>query len=309
MIAYIIRRLIAFVPVLIGVTFLVFFIFSVLPGDPARAILGQMGQGVTEEQLAQIREQFGLNRRWYVQYFDFLLHAVQGDFGESYQAGRPVLGQVMSRFPLTLILTTSALAMAAVVGTVAGVIAAAGRGRMIDTVVTVVVLLGVSMPVFWLGILMMHTFALNLGLFPPSGVGSLRHLVLPAFTIAIPSTAFIARMTRSSLIDELRSDYVRTARAKGISRSKVLFSHALRGALIPVVTVLGLQFGHLLGGAVVVETVFSLPGIGRLTVDAIVSRDLPMIQGAILWIAVVFNLVNLAVDVLYVTLDPRIRYT
>lgn len=308
MVTYVIRRLIALIPVLIGVSFLVFIIFSLLPGDPARAILGEMGQGVTEEQLQRIREQFGLDRPWYVQYFDFLYGAIQGDLGTSYQAGRPVFEQVASRFPLTLTLTAIALALAATLGIVAGTGAAAARGSLFDAGITVVVLLGVSMPVFWLGILLMHAFALNLGWLPPSGVGTPEHLILPALTIAFPSIAFVARMTRSSLIEELGEDYIRTARAKGLRKSVVLFKHALKGALIPVVTVIGLQFGHLLGGAVVVETVFSLPGLGRLTVDAIQARDLPMIQGAILWIAVVFNLVNLLVDILYVALDPRIRY-
>jgi ABC-type dipeptide/oligopeptide/nickel transport system permease component len=308
MVTYIIRRLIALIPVLIGVSFLVFIIFSLLPGDPARAILGEMGQGVTEEQLQRIREQFGLHRPWYVQYFDFLYGAIQGDLGTSYQAGRPVFEQVASRFPLTLTLTAIALGLAAAIGIVAGTGAAAARGSVFDASITVVVLLGVSMPVFWLGILLMHAFALNLGWLPPSGIGTPGHLILPALTIAFPSIAFVARMTRSSLIEELGEDYIRTARAKGLRRNVVLFKHALKGALIPVVTVIGLQFGHLLGGAVVVETVFSLPGLGRLTVDAIQARDLPMIQGAILWIAVVFNLVNLLVDILYVALDPRIRY-
>lgn len=295
-------------PVLLGVSFLVFLIFFLTPGDPVRAMLGDMGQGASPEDIEQIREQLGLDRPWYVQYADFLYRAVQGDLGRSFQSDRPVFGQVASRFPLTLRLTVISLLLAGVIGVSAGIASAVRPRGVLDAVVTLVVLLGVSMPVFWLGILMMHAFALQLGWLPPSGIGSWRHLVLPSLTVAFPSIAFIARMMRSSLLEQLSEDYIRTARSKGLRESVVIYRHALKGALIPVVTTLGLQFGHLLGGAVVVETIFSLPGLGRLTVDAIQGRDLPMIQGAILWIAVVFNLVNLGVDVAYVALDPRIRY-
>jgi peptide/nickel transport system permease protein len=308
MLAYIIRRILALVPVLLGVSFLVFIIFFLTPGDPVRAILGQEARGVSEAEIERIREQFGLDRPWYVQYADFVYNAIRGDLGRSYQSGQPVFEQVASRFPLTLQLTTLSLGLAGVLGIGAGVVTAMRPRSFIDGGLTIVVLLGVSMPVFWLGILLMHAFALNLGLLPPSGVGTWRHMVLPALTVAFPSVAFVARMTRSSLVDELGQDYVRTAQAKGFRRTTVVFKHTLKGALIPVVTTLGLQFGHLLGGAVVVETIFSLPGLGRLTVTAIQARDLPMIQGAILWIAILFNLVNLLVDILYLALDPRIRY-
>lgn len=295
-------------PVLLGVSFLVFLIFFLTPGDPVRAMLGDMGQGASPEDIERIREQLGLNRPWYVQYADFLYRAVQGDLGRSFQSDRPVFGQVASRFPLTLRLTVISLLLAGAIGMSAGIASAVRPRGVLDAAVTFVVLLGVSMPVFWLGILMMHAFALQLGWLPPSGIGSWRHVVLPALTIAFPSIAFIARMMRSSLLEQLSEDYIRTARSKGLRESVVIYRHALKGAFIPVITTLGLQFGHLLGGAVVVETIFSLPGLGRLTVDAIQGRDLPMIQGAILWIAVVFNLVNLGVDVAYVALDPRIRY-
>jgi ABC-type dipeptide/oligopeptide/nickel transport system permease component len=295
-------------PVLLGVSFLVFLIFFLTPGDPVRAMLAEMGQGASVEDVNRVREQLGLDRPWYVQYADFLYGALQGDLGTSFQSGRPVFGQVAGRFLLTLRLTVIALALAALIGLAAGIAGALHPRSVLDAAVTLLVLLGVSMPVFWLGILMMHAFALQLGWLPPSGIGSWRHIVLPSLTIAFPSIAFIARMTRSSLLEQLSEDYIRTARSKGLRESAVIVRHGLKGALIPVVTTLGLQFGHLLGGAVVVETIFSLPGLGRLTVDAIQGRDLPMIQGAILWIAVVFNLVNLLVDILYVALDPRIRY-
>lgn len=308
MLRYIVRRVLALIPVLFAVSFVVFVIFFLTPGDPVRAILGQEARGVSEAELDRIRQQFGLDRPWYAQYADFLFGALQGDLGRSFQSGQPVAPEIRARFPLTLQLTGLSLALAALLGIGAGVATAMRPRGVLDAAVTVLVLLGVSMPVFWLGILLMHAFALNLGWVPPSGTGTWRHMVLPAVTVAVPSIAFIARMTRSSLIEALGQDYIRTARAKGFSEATVIFKHGLKGALIPVVTTLGLQVGQLLGGAVIVEAIFSLPGLGRLTVDAIQARDLPMIQGVILWIAVVFNLVNLGVDVIYTALDPRIRY-
>ena len=306
--AYIIRRLLSLVPVLIGVSFLVFLVFHLTPGDPVRAMLGEAGQGISAEEVERIRVQFGLDRPWYRQYIDFLSGAVRGDLGQSFRTGRPVFDEVASRFPLTARLATISLFIAVLVGVPAGVTAALRPRRWPDIAVMGVVLLGVSMPVFWLGILLMQAFSLNLRWPPPAGSGTWRHMVLPSATIAFASVAFIARMTRSALIEHLGEDYVRTARSKGLREYTVVGRHALRGAMIPVLTTVGLQFGALLGGAVVVETIFGLPGLGRLTVDAIQGRDLPLIQGAILWIAVVFNLVNLVVDVLYVAVDPRIRY-
>ena len=306
--AYIVRRLLLFVPVLVGVSLLVFLIFHVTPGDPVRAMLGEAGQGISAEEVERIRVQLGLDRPWYTQYVDFLSGAVRGDLGRSFRTGRPVFEEIASRFPFTARLAAISLLIAVSAGVPAGVVAALRARRWPDIAVTVIVLVGVSMPVFWLGILLMQAFSLNLRWLPPSGSGTWRHMVLPSATIALASVAFIARMTRSALIEHLGEDYVRTARAKGLRELTVVGRHALRGTMIPVLTTVGLQFGSLLGGAVVVESIFGLPGLGRLTVDAIQARDLPMIQGAILWIAVVFNLVNLVVDVLYVAVDPRIRY-
>ena len=306
--AYIIRRLLLLVPVLIGVSFLVFLIFHLTPGDPVRAMLGEAGQGISSEEVERIRVQFGLDQPWYRQYVAFLSGAVRGDLGQSFRTGRPVFDEVASRFPLTARLAAISLFIAVLAGVPAGVTAALRPRRWSDIAVMGVVLVGVSMPVFWLGILLMQAFSLNLRWFPPAGSGTWRHMVLPSATIAFASIAFIARMTRSALLEHLGEDYVRTARSKGLRERVVVGRHALRGVMIPVLTTVGLQFGALLGGAVVVETIFGLPGLGRLTVDAIQARDLPMIQGAVLWIAVVFNLVNLVVDVLYVAVDPRIRY-
>nr|PZN39587.1 MAG: peptide ABC transporter [Bacillota bacterium] len=252
--------------------------------------------------------QLGLDRPWYVQYGEFVFRAIQGDFGVSFRGERPVLPQVLERFQVTLQVTAASLTLAALCGIPLGVLAAVRRHTWVDYLLTVLALLGVSMPSFWFGILLMHLFALKLRWLPPSGAETWRHLILPSVTIAVASIAFIARMTRSALIEELQEDYVRTARAKGLRERTVIFRHALRNAFIPVLTTLGLQFGSLLSGAVIVETVFSLPGLGRLAAEAIKARDLPVIQGAVLWAALVFGIVNLIVDLGYAALDPRIRY-
>ncbi|MFO7173083.1 MAG: ABC transporter permease [Bacillota bacterium] len=308
MLRYALRRVLLLIPVLLGVTLVVFLIFHLTPGDTVRALLGEMGQGASPEAVAALRHQLGLDRPWYVQYGEFVFRAIQGDFGVSFRGERPVLPQVLERFQVTLQVTAASLTLAALCGIPLGVLAAVRRHTWVDYLLTVLALLGVSMPSFWFGILLMHLFALKLRWLPPSGAETWRHLILPSVTIAVASIAFIARMTRSALIEELQEDYVRTARAKGLRERTVIFRHALRNAFIPVLTTLGLQFGSLLSGAVIVETVFSLPGLGRLAAEAIKARDLPVIQGAVLWAALVFGIVNLIVDLGYAALDPRIRY-
>lgn len=308
MIRYALKRILLLLPVLLGVTLLCFLIFYLTPGDPARVLMGSDGQGASPEALAALRHQLGLDRPWYTQYGDFIWKAVQGDLGKSFRGERPVLPEVMGRFPLTLQLSLISLALATLVGLPAGILAAVKRNTWVDYGLMLLALLGVSLPTFWFGIMMMQLFALKWRLLPPSGVGTWQQMVMPSVTVALASIAFITRMTRSAVLDQLREDYVRTARSKGATGSRVVFKHALRNAFIPVLTTLGLQFGNLLGGAVIVESIFSLPGLGRLTVDAITARDLPMIQGAILVVAIAFSLVNLLVDLGYAALDPRIRY-
>jgi peptide/nickel transport system permease protein len=308
MLRYVAKRLLLLVPVLLGVTVLAFLIFHLTPGDPARVMLGEMGQGASAEAVEALRHQLGLDRPWYVQYGDFLFKAVQGDLGRSFRGDRPVVTEVLTRFPLTLQLSLISLGLAALIGIPAGIIAAVKRNTWVDYLVMFLALLGVSLPSFWFAIMLMQLFALKWQLLPPSGVGTWQQMVMPSVTVALSSVAFIVRMTRSSLLDQLREDYVRTARAKGATEARVILRHALRNAFIPVLTTLGLQFGSLLGGAVIVESIFSLPGLGRLTVDAILGRDLPMIQGVVLFVAIIFSLVNLVVDLGYAALDPRIRY-
>lgn len=308
MLRYIFRRLLLLVPVLLGVTLLVFLIFHLTPSDPARVLLSEMGQGASPEAIASLRHQLGLDRPWYIQYGDFVWRALQGDLGRSFRGDRPVLLAIQERFPTTLTLTLTSLGVAALMGIPAGVVAAVRRNTWWDHAIMVVALIGVSLPSFWFGIMLMHLFALHWKWLPPSGTGTWQHMILPTVTVVLSSVAFITRMTRSAMLDQLREDYVRTARSKGLEEAAVIFVHTLRNAFVPILTTLGLQFGNLLGGVAVIESVFSLPGLGRLAVESIKARDLPSIQGSVLWVAILFSLTNLLVDLGYAALDPRIRY-
>ena len=308
MLLFIARRLAALPFILLGVTALVFILLQLAPGDAATALLGEFGQGASAEQVARLRDALGLNDPPLVRYLRYLGGVVTGDLGTSARSGVPVLEEVVRRFPYTLALTLSALVVAVAIAVPAGVLAALRRIAAADVLVTGAALLGVSVPAYWLGLMLMLLFSLQLGWLPPSGSGTVAHLVLPAATVAAASVALIARMTRSAMLDVLNQDYVRTAHAKGVDGRTVVRRHALRNALIPVVTAIGLEFGGLLGGAVLTETIFAWPGLGRLTVQAILARDLPLVQGAILFVALAFAVVNLAVDVLYARLNPRIRY-
>lgn len=302
------RRIVGLVPVLLGVTILVFLMLRLAPGDPVLALLGDSAQGISREALDELRETHGFNRNPVIQYLDYLFGAVRGDLGTSLRSGQAVTTEVLSRFPATLQLAGAAITIAVLLGLTLGVLAAVFRRTWVDHVAVVVALLGVSVPVFWSGLLLMLLFALRLQWLPASGYGSWRHLLLPAVAVGFSSAAFIARITRASVIETLRTDYVRTAQAKGVGAVKVLLKHALRNALLPVVTVVGLEFGGLLGGAILTETVFAWPGVGRLLVDSITTRDLALVQGAVLFIAIMFIVVNLLVDLSYALLNPRVRY-
>jgi ABC-type dipeptide/oligopeptide/nickel transport system permease component len=308
MLAYTVRRILGLVPVLLGVTFLVFAMLWIAPGDPVVALLGESAQGIGADALAELRRAYGLDRPFLVQFGSYLADVARGDLGVSVRSSQTVLSEVTSRFPATLALAGSAMVVAIVIGMFFGILAAVYRRTIVDHVAVVIALLGVSVPVFWSGLVLMLIFSLYLGWLPASGSGSWRHLLMPAAAVGFSSAAFIARITRASLIESLRQDYVRTARSKGLSPSVVRLKHALRNALLPVVTVVGLQFGGLLGGAVLTETVFAWPGVGRMLVDAIRSRDMPLVQGTVLFVAVVFIVVNLLVDLSYAALNPKVRY-
>lgn len=305
MIRFILRRLFLLIPVLLGVTVIVFGLIQFTPGDPALVVAGPEA---TEEELENVRKFMGLDRPLHEQYFTFLYNAVQGDFGISSTSRRPVLNEVLDRLPATFELAIAGLAVACVIGVATGVLAATKKNSPFDLISMIVALLGVSMPVFWLAILMMMLFSVELGWFPTSGRGTWKHLVMPAVALGLGSAAIIARQTRSAMLDVLNQDYIRTARAKGLANGTVTRRHAIRNAAIPIVTVIGLQFGAMLGGAVITETVFAWPGVGQMIVRAIHHRDLLVVQAGVLIVATVFVLVNLLVEVLYAAIDPKVKY-
>ena len=309
------RRLLHLGPVLLGVSVIVFLVLHLAPGDPAEVMLGA---NANKEDLDRLRVQLGLDQPLHVQYLTWIGHVARGDLGRSIWMKRPVLGEVLERFKATLVLTGTALFLSTLGGITLGIVSATRANSLLDRCSAVASLFGASMPVFWLGIVLMVIFSLWLGWLPASGMyapyggGGLRdllaHLVLPAVTLAAASITIIARLTRATMLETLGQDYVRTARAKGLGERMVVWRHALKNALIPIVTVVGVQAGYLLGGAVLTETVFAWPGVGTLVVQGILARDVPLVQGGVLVIALSFVLVNLAVDTLYAWLDPRIKF-
>lgn len=333
--SYVLRRLLGLVPVLFGITLLVFLFLQLIPGDPAQAILGERG---TPEQLAALREKLGLNKPLYVQYLTFVKNILTGDLGTSAVSTIPVAEELKRRWPATFELALAATLVAVVFGIPVGILAAVRKNSLLDTLSMSLSLVGVSMPVFWLGLLLVYFFAVNLHWLPTGGrlstdlaidfrpitgflvldgmlalkpevlMDALRHLVLPALTLGTIPLAILTRITRSAMLEVLSQDYVRTARAKGLAERQVILKHALKNALLPVVTIVGLQFGTLLGGAILTETIFSWPGIGSYIYEGILNRDYPVVQAGVLVVATVFVLVNLLVDLSYALLDPRIQY-
>ncbi|MGW6793180.1 ABC transporter permease [Streptomyces chartreusis] len=332
MTTYLVKRCLQVLPVLFGVSLIAFWMIHAIPGDPAQILLGQTA---TSDQVARLRASMGLDQSLFVQYGDFLSNALRGDFGVSLTAGRPVVTELLERFPATLELTVCAMIVAIVVGVPVGVISAVRKYSLLDRVLTSVTLVGVSMPIFWLAMILIVFFAADLDLLPFPGrlSGSqsitshtglvlvdsliagnagafwdgLLHLVMPAVALAAFPTAVIMRMTRSSMLEVLDEDYVRTARAKGVLPRGVVFKHAMRNAMLPTLTVLGMQAGLLMGGAMIAETIFSWPGVGQLTYQAISGRDYPVIQAVVLYGAALMVVINLVVDALYAVLDPRVR--
>jgi len=332
-IKHIIRRLLMLIPVLLGISIITFGLLRLIPGDPARI---RAGERATEEQVQRIREVWGLDKPVPEQYLIYIGKLLQGDMGVSIKRNEDVLTEIRWALPTTLELALCAIVIACIIGIPAGIIAAYNRNTWGDLLVMTGSLVGISMPVFWLGLLLIYLFALKLGMLPPSGrlsVGielelitgmylfdaliqgnipafwdAVKHMILPAFAVGTIPTAVIARMTRSSLLEVLRQDYIRTARSKGLTERTMMTRHALKNAFLPVVTIIGLQLGSLMVGAILTETIFSLPGLGRLIIDRILARDYPVVQGAVLLFAGVFVLINLLVDLSYAYLDPRIRF-
>jgi len=330
---YIIKRLLQIIPVILGVTIIAFALIHLAPGDPARTMLGQHA---TETEINEIREKYGLDKPLYVQYFVWLGDVLQGDLGRSILTHEQVATEIGARFPNTIELAIAAMIFAIIIGGLAGIISATKQYSITDYTVMGVALFGISMPVFWLGIMLMMIFGVTLGWLPIGGridllipfnrvtgfmvfdsiitgngtalISVLRHLILPAIALGTIPMAIIARVTRSSMLEVLRQDFIRTERAKGLTERKVIYKHAIRNAMVPVITVIGLNFGLLLSGAILTETIFSWPGVGRLVVNAVYARDYPLVIGCILVFALVFVIVNLVTDILYTFIDPRIHY-
>jgi ABC-type dipeptide/oligopeptide/nickel transport system permease component len=324
MLAYVIRRLLLLIPMAIGMVVVTFGLLLIIPGDPAAVLLGQ---DATPEAIENLRNTLGLNDPWYIRLWDYFAALLQGDMGRSIFQNQPVAEIIAGRLGATIELAVVALLLASLIGITLGVLAAIRQGSWVDTVTMLFAQLGVSMPVYWLGLLLMLLFAVQLGWLPAIGRGvplpqafvaaltghpevlwdSISHIALPALALAANSAAIISRLVRASMLEVLREDFVRTAYAKGLRKGRVVVRHALRNALLPVLSVIGLRFGALLGGAVLTESIFAWPGLGQLTIAAISQRDLPLIQGIVLTFAIVFALVNLVVDLLYAAVDPRIR--
>lgn len=335
MFKYILKRLLSLLPVLIGITLLVFTLLHLIPGDPAVVLLGERA---TPEQIESLREQLGLNQPLPIQYFNFLFNIIRFDFGKSIISGIPIIDEIKTRWPATFELSVAAMLIALILGIPAGIFAAVRKNSWVDNLLMSSSLIGVSLPVYWLGLLLIYLFAVNLQILPPSGRISvetgfnfqpitgfyvldsllrldikilqdvLSHLILPAITLGTIPLAIIARITRSAMLEVLSQDYIRTARAKGVPEYFVILKHALKNAFLPISTTIGLQFGTLLGGAILTETIFSWPGIGSWIYEGILARDYPVVQGGVIFVSVTFVLINLLVDLSYTFLDPRIQY-
>lgn len=304
MLKYICKRVLMIIPVILGITILIYLILSLSPGNPARMMLGD---SATEEEVLKLEEQLGLHDPLPIRYLRYMKNALCGDFGLSYRTKTPVFDEIFSRFPITLTLAVLGILIAVAIGIPIGIISAVKRYSIFDYLGMLFTLLLTSMPGFWLGLLLMLLFAVQLDWLPATGANSWACFILPAITISSRTMAVIARMTRTTMLEVNMQDYIRTARAKGASELRIIVHHALKNTLIPVITVVGMNFGSLLGGTVLIEAVFAMPGVGTLLVNAIRTKDIPVVMGATMFIAVCFSLINLLVDVLYSFIDPRIR--
>ncbi len=304
---FILQRMMALVPLLLGVSFLIFLMTQLVPGDPVMMMLGEYSVASAED-IEKLREQLGFNDPLHVQYGRYLSGLLQGDLGDSMRSRKPVAQLIAQRLPRTIELTVSALAFAVVFGTVMGIVAALNHNSWIDYVTVTIALLGVSIPGFWLALLFILLFSVQLGWLPVLSDPGIRGLILPSLALGLWAGGTIARLVRSGMLEVIRQDYIRTAQAKGLAYRSVVFHHALRNALLPVVTVVGLQFGQVLAGTVIIEAVFSRPGLGLMLVNAIVGKDFPLVQGIVMFVAAAYIIVNSLVEILYVWIDPRIRY-
>jgi peptide/nickel transport system permease protein len=302
---YTLKRTLQMIPTLFGVLLVVFILVHSVPGDPARMVAGAEASA---EDVELVRERLGLNEPLYVQFGSYIAGVVKGDFGTSMRSGRPITEEIMTRFPTTFKLTIFSVVILVVVGLFAGIFSATKPNSLRDNATMMFALFGISMPVFWLGLMLILLFSYYIPILPSGGNSELKHFILPAIALGLSSSAILARLTRSSILEVINQDFVRTARAKGVKEKIVVYKHTLKNALIPIITIIGLEFGSLLGGAVLTETVFSINGLGRFLIQSIQFRDYPAVQGCVLFIAVLFVVVNIIVDLSYGLVDPRVRY-
>lgn len=301
---YILRRTLLLVPVLLGVTFVVFAIMALTPGDPGTLILGQ---NATEEAITQLNEQLGYYDPLLVKYFHYVVNAVRGDFGTSYRSQTPVFQEIFQRFPTTLKLAIGSTLLAVIIGIPIGIISAVKQYSLLDMVTTVTAIFLASVPQFWLGLMMILAFALKLGILPAIGVDTWKGYIMPMFTLSLPVAASILRLTRTAMLEVIRQDYIRTARAKGAKELSIILRHALKNTLLPIITIVGLNFGYLLGGTVLVEAIFGIPGVGTLTITSIRMKDMPQTTASIIFLSATYCVILLVVDILYAYVDPRLR--
>ncbi len=301
---FIAKRILMLIPVLIGISFIIFAIMNLTPGNPARLMLGD---NASEEEIWEMEEEMGLHKNFFVRYFDYITDAVQGDFGISYRNRIPVFDELFARFPNTLKLAFWGIVISIIIGIPVGIISAVKQYSIIDNISMVAALLMTSIPSFWLGLIMMLIFSLHLGWLDATGDESWTSFIMPSITVAASTLATLLRMTRSTMLEVIRQDYIRTARAKGAGERRVIFKHALRNTMLPIVTVIGNNFGFLLGGAMIAETVFSIPGLGSLMIASVRQKDTPMVMASVLFVAVAIGIVNLIIDILYVYIDPRVK--
>lgn len=304
MLKYILRRLLLLIPILLGVILLIMFIMDLTPGDPATLLLGM---NATPEAVQQLNDELGFNDPLLVQYADYIIGIVHGDLGTSWQTSRSVFGEILSRFPVTLKLAVFSIILTAIIGIPLGIISAIKKYSVLDMICTSGAMIFTSLPRFWLGMMLILFFSVQLGWLPSNGIGTWKHYILPVFTLAAPTAAKIMRLTRTTMLETIRSDYVRTARSKGASERRIIAHHELKNAILPVVTTLGIEFGQLLGGAILIETVFSMQGISTLMINAIRMKDTPLVTGSIVFFATMVCLTMLVIDLVYTVIDPRIR--
>lgn len=301
---YVLKRLFLLIPTLLGVIMIVFFIMELIPGTPGRAILGVFAP---QEAVDFLNEELGYNRPYLVRFFEYVFNVARGDFGNSYITRQPIASEIFSRFPTTLILAILSIVTSAMLGIPIGILSAVKQYSAFDIISTATALFLSAIPGFWLGLMLIIHFSLNLGMFPSSGIGSPMHYILPTITLALPGIAGLLRMTRTTMLETIRQDYIRTARAKGATENSVVFDHALKNAMLPVITSLGMRFGSLLGGTILTEAVFSLPGLGTLMISAIRQKDVPQVMGSVIFLSILFSLIMLIVDLIYAYIDPRIK--